>query len=347
MMRRSWVRFAIAAVGLSVADAWHVEGQSVSNNPYQAVHGWERLPEGMRTGVPSGAYPDPDGRHLWILTRCGANHCAGSTQDPILKLDLEGNLVDSFGAGLFSWPHGFFLDHEGFLWVTEGAPSGDPREVQGIRRGMGHQVFKLNQRGEVVMTLGVRGVAGEGPDHFNGPSAVLVTPNGEIWVADGHRGGNNRVVKFSPRGEFLLQIGGGVDDASGDPGKLNDPHDLTMDSQGRLIVADRGNNRVQLFDQQGNFLHVWTQFGRPSTVFVDRGDLIYVGDGMSDDNWNPGWERGIRIGDARTGWITAFIPDSEAPVGTGVEFLGVDFAGNIYSGEVGRERLVKYVRFRP
>jgi hypothetical protein len=138
-----------------------------------------------------------------------------------------------------------------------------------------------------------------------------------------------------------------VDDASGDPGKLNDPHDLTMDSQGRLIVADRGNNRVQLFDQEGNLLHIWTQFGRPSTVFVDRGDLIYVGDGMSDDNWNPGWERGIRIGDARTGWITAFIPDSEAPIGTGVEFLGVDFAGNIYSGEVGRERLVKYVRSRP
>jgi streptogramin lyase len=297
--------------------------------------------------VPSGVYPDPDGEHIWMLTRCGANHCAGSDQDPILKLDLDGNLVDSFGSGLFSWPHGFFLDHEGFLWVTEGAPSGDPREAEGIRRGMGHQVFKLNQEGEVVMTLGTRGVAGDGPDHLNGPSAVLVAPNGEIWIADGHRGGNNRVVKFSPEGEFLLQIGGGVEDASGDPGKLNDPHDLSMDSQGRLFVADRGNNRVQIFDQEGNLLHVWTQFGRPSTVFVDRNDVVYVGDGMSDANWNPGWERGIRIGDARTGWVTAFIPDSEVPVGTGVEFLGVDFEGNIYSGEVGRERLVKYVRFRP
>ena len=134
---------------------------------------------------------------------------------------------------------------------------------------------------------------------------------------------------------------------SGDPGKFNDPHDITIDSQGRIVVADRGNNRVQIFDQQGILLAVWTQFGRPSTVFVDLHGTIYAGDGMSNDQWNPGWERGIRIGDAQTGWVTSFIPDSEAPTGTGVEFLGVDFEGNIYAGEVGRQRLVKYVRFRP
>ena len=128
---------------------------------------------------------------------------------------------------------------------------------------------------------------------------------------------------------------------------FNDPHDITFDSQGRVIVADRGNNRIQIFTQEGELVSVWTQFGRPSTVFVDRNDVIYAGDGMSDARWNPGWERGIRIGDVRTGWVTAFIPDSENPVGTGVEFLGVDFQGNIYSGEVGRQRLVKYVRFRP
>ena len=134
---------------------------------------------------------------------------------------------------------------------------------------------------------------------------------------------------------------------SGDPGKFNDPHDIAMDSEGRIIIADRGNNRIQIFDQEGNLLAVWTQFGRPSTVFVDTKGIIYAGDGMSNDQWNPGWERGIRMGDIETGWITAFIPDSEAPTGTGVEFLGVDFQGNIYAGEVGRQRLVKYVRFRP
>ncbi len=255
--------------------------------------------------------------------------------------------MKSFGEGLFSFPHGFYLDHEGYLWVTEGAPAGDPREVEGIRRGMGHQVFKLNQDGEVVMTMGEAGVSGYDPKHFNGPSGVVIAPNGEIWVTDGHRGGNNRIVKFSKNGEFLLEVGGGVESVSGDPGKFNDPHDITMDSQGRIIVADRGNNRIQIFDQEGNLLKVWTQFGRPSTVFVDGSDTIYAGDGMSGERWNPGWERGIRIGDVQTGWVTAFIPDSEAPTGTGVEFLGVDFRGNIYAGEVGRQRLVKYVRVRP
>lgn len=324
-----------------------LSAQSVANNPYHAVHGWEKLPNGMKLGVPSGIFPDPDGRHIWILSRCGANHCAGSAQDPIFKLDLDGNVVKSFGAGLFSFPHGFFLDREGYLWVTEGAPAGDPREVEGIKRGMGHQVFKLDQTGKVVMTLGQRGVSGYGPNLFNGPSGVVVAPNGDIWITDGHRGGNNRIVKFSKDGRFLLEVGGGVESLSGDPGKFNDPHDITMDRQGRIIVADRGNNRTQIFDQQGKLLAVWTQFGRPSTVKVDRNDVIYVGDGMSGDEWNPGWERGIRIGDVKTGWVTAFIPDSEAPVGTGVEFIGIDFQGNIYAGEVGRQRLVKYIRFRP
>ena len=218
---------------------------------------------------------------------------------------------------------------------------------KGLKRGLGHQVFKLDQDGNVVMTLGEAGVSGYGPNHFNGPAGVVVAPNGDIWIADGHRGGNNRIVKFSSDGKFLLEVGGGVESKSGDPGKFNDPHDLAMDAEGRLIVADRGNNRVQIFDQEGNLLAVWTQFARPSTVFVDTEGVIYAGDGMSNDQWNPGWERGIRIGDVTTGWVTAFIPDSEAPDGTGVEFLGVDFQGNIYAGEVGRQRLVKYVRYRP
>ena len=321
--------------------------QSVANNPYHAVHGWEKLPNGWKLGVPSGIFPDPDGKHIWMLSRCGENHCANSDQDAIFKFDLEGNVVKSFGSGLFSFPHGFFLDHEGYLWVTEGAPAGDRREVEGLKRGLGHQVFKLNQNGKVVMTLGKAGVSGYGPNLFNGPSGVLIAPSDDIWITDGHRGGNNRIVKFTSDGKFLLEIGGGVESKSGDPGKFNDPHDIAMDARGRILIADRGNNRIQIFDQQGKLLEVWTQFGRPSTVFVDTKGIVYAGDGMSNDQWNPGWERGIRMGDVETGWVTAFIPDSVAPTGTGVEFLGVDFQGNIYAGEVGRQRLVKYVRFRP
>jgi sugar lactone lactonase YvrE len=324
------------------------QAQTTAENPYHAHYDWVQMPAGQKIGVPSGVFPDPDGRHLWVLSRCGENHCALHPEvDPILKFDLDGNVVDSFGAGLFSWPHGFFLDHEGFLWVTEGAPVGDARLLEGTRRGLGHQVFKLNQSGEVVMTLGEAGVAGADETRFNGPSDVAVALNGDIWVADGHRGGNNRIVKFAADGRFLLQVGGGPDAVSGDPGRFNDPHGIAIDKQGRIIVADRGNNRTQIFDQEGNLLKVWTQLGRPSVVFVDHDDMLYAGDGMSDEQLNPGWERGIRITPAASGWVTAFIPDREVPVGTGVEFLGVDLQGNIYSGEVGRERLVKYIRVRP
>lgn len=339
--------YVAAAFALLAFSGGPARAQAVGNNPYHAVTGWEKLPDGWKIGVVSGVYPDPDGRHIWMLSRCGANHCANSTQDAVLKFDLEGNLVKSFGAGMFSFPHGFFLDHEGYLWVTEGAPAGDARERDGLAKGMGHQVFKLDQDGNVVMTLGKRGVSGYGPDLFNGPSGVTVASNGDIWVADGHRGGNNRIVKFDRTGKFLLEVGGGVESVSGDPGRFNDPHHITIDRRGRVVVSDRGNNRIQIFDQDGNLLKVWTQFGRPSVAFIDQDDVIYAGDGMSDENWNPGWERGIRIGDAESGWLTSFIPDSDAPIGTGIEFLGVDFAGNIYAGFVGRQRLVKYTRFRP
>lgn len=316
-------------------------------NPYQLIYPWGQLPDGRAMGVVTGVQPDPDGEHIWIVERCGTNQCAGSSLHPIHKLDSEGLVVKSLGAGLFAWPHGFELDGEGNLWITEGAPAGDARGEPGMERGMGHQVLKLNQDGEILMRLGEAGVAGEDESHFNGPAAVLVAPNGEIWIADGHRGGNNRVMKFSSAGELLLQLGGGVDSLSRESGLFNDPHDLKMDSAGRLFVADRGNNRVQIFNQQGELLDIWTQFGRPSGLWITDNDTIYVADGMSGEQWNRGWQRGIRIGDASTGWVTEFIPDYEVPTGSGIEFLAADAQGNIYAGQVGRQRFEKYIRVRP
>ena len=120
-----------------------------------------------------------------------------------------------------------------------------------------------------------------------------------------------------------------------------------MDSQGRIFVADRGNNRIQIFDQDGELLDIWTQFGRPSGIWIDANDTIYVADGMSGEQWNTGWQRGIRIGDAESGYVTEFIPDYEIPNGSGIEFLASDADGNIYAGQVGRQRFEKYIRVRP
>jgi sugar lactone lactonase YvrE len=321
--------------------------QNVLDNPYQVEYHWGELPGGREMGIVTGVHPDPDGEHIWILERCGANQCAGSDLHPIHKLDRQGNAVTSIGAGLFAWPHGFDLDSDGNIWVTEGAPEGDQRGAAGAELGMGHQVIKLSQQGEVLMRLGEAGIPGDDAVHFNGPAAVLIAPGGEIWIADGHRGGNNRVLKFSPDAELLLQLGGGVEDTSREESRFNDPHDLKMDSGGRLFVADRGNNRIQIFDQQGNLLDIWTQFGRPSGIWIDADDKIYVADGMSGEQWNRGWQRGIRIGDANTGWVTNFIPDYEIPNGSGIEFLATDAEGSIYAGQVGRQRFEKYIRVRP
>jgi hypothetical protein len=380
MLRCRGRRLVFDSIAVLVVVGGVSVGAQISTNSYRAIYGWEKMPAGRDAlGVVAGIYTDPDKKHIWMLTRCEANGnaCLASKVDPVLKFDMNGNVVKSFGAGMFVWPHGFFVDHEGNVWVTEGAPAGEARGAEGHKVGKGHQVFKFSPDGKVLMTLGVAGMHGDDQTHFNGPSHVLVAPNGEIWVADGHRGGNNRVVKFTKDGKFIKQIGGGVKDASLERGRFNDPHHLAMDSRGRLYVSDRGNNRIQVFDQEGTLISVWTQFGRPSAIAIDGQDRIYVVDGTSASPRplalgpssgrttsgneyanNPGYESGIRIGDSQTGWITEFIPEmplTSMPTaggaagrmrGVNMEFVGLDPEGNIFAGEVESQRLVKWVRVR-
>ena len=159
-------------------------------------------------------------------------------------------------------------------------------------------------------------------------------------------GGNNRVVKFAADGTFIKTWG----KTGFGPGEFRDPHALAMDAQGRLFVGDRANSRIQIFDQDGKFLHQWTQFGRPSGIYIDADDTIYVADSESNARRNPGWRRGIRIGSAANGWVTHFIPDPELDPdrsGTsGAEGVAADRNGNVYGAEVGPRRLVKYVKGR-
>ncbi|MEQ9561758.1 MAG: hypothetical protein RLN69_04495, partial [Woeseiaceae bacterium] len=184
-----------------------------------------------------------------------------------------------------------------------------------------------------------------GPVTFTKPSDVVVAPNGDIFVADGHdEEGNNRIVKFDKNGKFIKEWGS----VGGDTGEFRDPHALAMDSQGRLFVGDRGNSRIQIFTQDGEHLATWTQFGRPSGLFIDDNDILYSADSESNASRNAGWKRGIRIGSAKDGFVTAFIPDPEPDQdnsGTSAaEGVAADAAGNIYGAEVGPRAIKKYVK---
>jgi streptogramin lyase len=307
-------------------------------NPYRTVENWFHMPAGRTWGSTSSVDLDRDG-NIWVAERCGANSCAGSSLPVVLEFSPSGKLLKSFGANLFVFPHALKIDRDGNIWVTDG---------QG-RDGKGHQAIKFNPDGKVLMTLGKAGVAGDGPDTFNQPSAVAVAPNGDIFVADGHGGNTNaRIVKFNKEGKFLKTWGKKGTAA----GEFDTPHSLAFDSAGRLFVADRANDRIQIFNQDGKFLAEWKQFGRPSGIYIDRNDTIYVSDSESRERegygHHPGWKRGIRVGSAKDGTVTAFIPDTfatpEDASTSGSEGVAADGQGSIYGAEVGQKDLKKYVK---
>ena len=296
---------------------------------------WAKLP-GRTWGSTAGIDIGPDG-HIWAYDRCGdvglSGGCTDSELDPVLKFDRDtGELLTSFGAGIFVLPHGIHVDADGNVWITDSQGNEE--------KGKGHQVVKFSPTGEVLLTLGTPGKAGDGPDHFNQPCDVVTAPNGDIFVADGHSGQSDdpppgstgRIMKFDRDGNFIKEWGR-IGTA---PGEFRTPHGLAFDSQGRLFVADRGNHRIQIFDQDGNYLDSYVQFSRVSGLFITPDDMLYAIDSESSPNRHAGWLTGIRIGHAGKDEVTAFIPPHETdrgPHGAAGEGVAVDGNGNIYAAE--------------
>ena len=321
-------------------------------NPFRTIDDFFELPDGRTWGSTSAVDIDPDGTSIWVAERCGTNSCATSDVDPIIKYDSDGNIVTHFGGGVMIWPHGIDVDDQGNVWVTD-ARAATPAELSENpdAAGKGHAVYKFSPEGEILLTLGTPGVAGDGTGALlNEPNDVITGPNGDIYVGDGHsgQGGNadlstvSRIAKYDRTGRFL-ESWGRIGTA---PGEFRTPHGLAFDSQGRLFVADRGNVRIQIFEQDGTFVTEWKQFGRLSGIFIDDNDILYAVDSESSAVSNPGWRRGLRVGSAVTGHVLYFIPDPDMnPGGTSAaEGVAADAAGNIYGAEVGPRQLVKYVR---
>ncbi len=302
------------------------------------------MPEGRTWGSTSAVDIAKDGVSIWVAERCGTNSCAGSNLDPVMLFDSTGTMVRSFGAGLILSPHGIFVDREGNVWVTDCACTGTA--AQRNTPGKGHQVIKFSPDGKVLLTLG-KAAGAKGAEFFWQPNDVLVAPNGDIFVSEGHSDAdtaNARILKFDKDGKLLKTWG----TKGTGPGQLAQPHALAMDSQGRLFVGDRSNNRIQIFDQDGKVLAHWSQFSRPSGIYIDKDDVIYVTDSESGsvNPANGAWKRGIRIGSARDGKVSAFIPDpNEAATNTSAaEGVAADSKGNIYGAEVGPRALKRYVK---
>lgn len=313
-----------------------VQVPNSQGNPFHEAANWPQMPEGRKLGAISAIAVGPDG-NIWVADRCtaGAASCGNSDLAPIFEFDPSGKMLKNFGAGLFVYRHGMWVDKEGFVWVTDARGSG----------GKGQQVIKFSPDGKVVMRLGKAGEAGLTNGTFNGPCAVVTAPNGDIFVADGHENNYSRIMKFSKDGKYVMEFG----KKGTGPGDFDTPHAIAVDSQGRLFVGDRANSRIQIFTQDGKLLEIWRQFGRPSGLYIDANDVLYSADSESNPPRNPGFKRGIRIGSVKDGKVKSFIPytnmeQMDAGGTHGVEGVTADAAGNVYGGEVSEADLKKYVK---
>jgi DNA-binding beta-propeller fold protein YncE len=338
--------------GLAQKEVVDPARNNLPNPTPKVIKNWAPLPDGRSWGSTAGVDIGPDG-HVWAYDRCGAYALAGgcdsSEVDPVLKFDRNtGKVLASFGKGLFVLPHGIHVDKDGNVWLTDS--QGNEAKTKG------HQVIKFSPDGKVLMKLGRAGVAGSGPDTFNQPCDVITAPNGDIFVSDGHSGQNDnpppgstgRIMKFTKDGKFIKEWG----KIGSAPGDFRTPHALAFDSRGRLFVADRGNHRLQIFDQDGNFIDSYLQFGRVSGLFIDKDDTLYAIDSESNANRHPGWKTGVRIGNAREDKVTAFIPPHQTgdEYGAAGEGVAVDADGNVYAAEGPNSReaagggLTKYLK---
>jgi hypothetical protein len=328
-----------------------ITGEGLPNPAPKVIRNWGELPAGRKWGTSAGVDIDPKDGHVWAYERCGAGtlggaggggvSCDTNEVDPIFKFDRNtGKVLANFGKGLMVTPHGIHVDQQGNVWIADFA---------GNEAGTkGHQVHKFSPKGEKLLSLGIAGKPGNADGQFNQPNDVATGPDGSIFVSDGHdgqgmtttaaiaegikRGATARISKFSPEGKFIKSWGKlGVRH-----GEFRTPHALMFDPKGRLWVADRGNHRLEIFDQEGDYLESRYLYGRISGFFIKE-NMVYAIDSESGPLNHVNWRNGVRIGPLDEDRVTAFIPPFEREdrvyQGTAGEGVAVDADGNVYAAE--------------
>jgi hypothetical protein len=326
-----------------------ITGDGIPNPAPNVTANWGQIPAGRTMGTSAGMDIDPIDGHVWTYERCGSGsaggpgvNCESNPVPPIFKFDRNtGAVLANFGEGVMITPHGIGVDAEGNVWVTDFNVN-----QEGTK---GYQVHKFSRDGQLLMSLGTPGQGGTDGAHFNQPNDVIVAPDGSIFVSDGHSGQGmttnqameegraagltGRVMKFTPEGEFVMQWG----QIGTLHGEFRTPHALAFDSEGRLWVADRGNHRIEIFDQNGNYLDSRYQFGRISGIFITEDDMVYTIDSESSPTSHPNWVNGVRIAPVDQDWIVGFIPpfpaDTRPYQGAAGEGIAVDADGNVYAAE--------------
>ncbi len=208
----------------------------------------DTMPDGWKFGRVSSVAADSKGE-VYVFQR-------GKKADPVVVFDAKGKYLRSWGKGMFGNPHGMRVDRNGKVWVTD---NGD------------HQVMRFTRDGKLELTLGVKGKAATTNDTFNRPTDIAFSPDGKfVYVSDGY--GNSRVMKFTYDGKFVKTWG----TPGTKPGQFNTVHSVAVDSQGTVYVSDRENNRIQIFDSEGNFLRQWTHLGATQNIFITPDDEMFV-----------------------------------------------------------------------
>lgn len=261
-MTKKIIYFILALVGLLVASYFFQpikKGKGFdTTTKYELVNNWPDLSKDLRLGNPTGIGIDTR-QNIVIFHRAsrewplfGSKPGKPIQDKTILIVDKEnGKLIESWGDNLFIMPHGLTVDNENNIWVTDAGLN---------------QVFKFTHDGKLLMKLGEAKIAGNDSLHFDKPTDIAIANDGSFYVSDGY--GNSRIIKFSSTGEYLLEWG----KKGNEEGEFNIPHGISLDSIDNVYVADRENNRIQVFDPNGKFIRQFANesFGAICSVTFDK-----------------------------------------------------------------------------